>query len=306
MAEPSQPGDWAAIRGEPWFHRGIRGVVVEVTANCPISTSVASKDADAWFRDMPQVDLGDRTWQDDWACTENSGPRTVWRVAFRSLEDGDMPVLTDEQKAERAMKRRFKQGLDAEADALRRQQKHQLWDTEGTRLTRAEVEAGVPCRGCGLPILDGLGNWPPLMHLTDERRLEHEVAEAAFKERHPDCRAHRWSMDGSRATHCGFCCPPVPLSDRQIEELARLLQSFGPTDPADLVTWHLALTCEHQVDHQVHQSQSYWSRSVVPCPECGVDRGVVESRRQAPEEREQAQERTRLAKELASARRMPA
>ena len=37
-------------------------------------------------------------------------------------------------------------------------------------LTREQAAAGELCRGCGLPVIDNLGNWPGTMYLTDKQR----------------------------------------------------------------------------------------------------------------------------------------
>ena len=135
-----------------------------------------------------------------------------------------MAQLSPEERERRAATRRRTHALKAEADALRMEHKQLEWAANGTYLTRAELEAGVHCRGCGLPILDGLEPWPPLLKMTEAENRQHKVAEADFKQRHPACGSHRWSMEGSRTAHCGFCCPPPPLSDRQIREIRALLE----------------------------------------------------------------------------------
>ena len=37
------------------------------------------------------------------------------------------------------------------------------------------------CRGCRLPLIDGLGSLPPLTHLTEEERIRHDAAEVAYR-----------------------------------------------------------------------------------------------------------------------------
>ncbi len=58
-------------------------------------------------------------------------------------------------------------------------------------LTREQAAAGDPCRGCGLPAIDNLGNWPGTMYLTPEQKIEYDADQAKYKEMHPDCDAHR-------------------------------------------------------------------------------------------------------------------
>lgn len=84
-----------------------------------------------------------------------------------------MAKLTADQKTQRAATRRRNEAISAEAEHERTAAKHREWEESGTRLTKTELEEGVPCRGCGLPILDGLGDRPPLLKLTDKQRLEH-------------------------------------------------------------------------------------------------------------------------------------
>jgi hypothetical protein len=116
----------------------------------------------------------------------------------------DLAKLSEEEKERRALARRTKSALAADADAHRQEEKRRRWAEEGSYLTREKLEAGAPCRGCGLAIIDELGDWPPLMLLTDEERTERERMNKAFTDRHPDCRSVRWSMSGSHTTHCGL------------------------------------------------------------------------------------------------------
>jgi hypothetical protein len=118
-----------------------------------------------------------------------------------------MATRTDEQKAAQAAKRRRKEALAAEAEYERNQAKRREWEANGTRLSREELEAGVPCRGCGLPIIDGLGDRPPLLKLTEAERAEFDTADADYLARHRSCHSHRWSMSGSRTQHCGTAVP---------------------------------------------------------------------------------------------------
>lgn len=187
-------------------------------------------------------------------------------------------ALTEEQKQSRAETRQRNEALRAEADALRHEAKRLEWHEKEMFLTRDQAAAGEPCRACGLPVIDGLGSWPPRMHLTEQEHVDYDAAEAKFKQLHPDCHAHRWSMEGSRSTHCGLCCPPLPLSPSQIETVSRILQGHVRREE-ELDVWALSLTCGHRVEREVHYTNRYCSGSIVPCGECGVTRGVVKSAR---------------------------
>lgn len=186
-------------------------------------------------------------------------------------------ALTEEQKAARAEKRRIRAALAAEADEHRLAERRHEWHEKGMYLSREQAAAGEPCRGCGLPVIDNLGGWRPTMQLTDEERMAREADDAAFRERHKDCRSHRWSMEGSRATHCGLCCPPIPMSDAQAERISSLLQSFPPRRDEELDIWARTLTCGHEVTQSVHHTNQSPSSSTQWCPECEVTRGVVSS-----------------------------
>lgn len=96
--------------------------------------------------------------------------------------------------------------------------------------------AGEPCRGRGLPVIDNLGNWPGTMYLTPEQKIEYDADQAKYKEMHPNCEAHRWSMSGSRATHCGYCCPPIPMSPERYEKISQILTS-SPRREEELDIW---------------------------------------------------------------------
>jgi hypothetical protein len=182
--------------------------------------------------------------------------------------------MSDEQRTQRGLKRQRARALAAEAEHERTEARHREWAANGTRLTREELEAGEPCRGCGRPIIDGRGSWPALLKLSPHERAEHDAAEADYKARHGDCRASRWSMSGSRSTHCSYCCPPPPLSKRQVEELASLLSE--PVDPRELATSRLVLTCDHSVERSQHRTHDRWSSlPVIECPTCGRHRGIV-------------------------------
>lgn len=188
-------------------------------------------------------------------------------------------ALTEEQKQAGAEARQLAAALKDETQAHRRVAKQREWHEKDMYLTRDQAAAGEPCRGCGLPVIDNLGSWPPLMHLTDDQRRDHDASEARFREQHQDCHAHRWSMEGSRSPHCGLCCPPLPLSSSQIESISRILNSATRRVEEELDVWELTLTCGHRVERSVHHTQRYWVGSTIFCPECEVTRGIVTSER---------------------------
>ncbi len=202
-----------------------------------------------------------------------------------------MAKLTDEQKAQRAAGRRRTEALAAEAEHERREAKHKQWRETGAYLTREELEAGEACRGCGLPVMDRLGDWPWSKDRTPEVQFAYDAAEADFRARHPDCHAGRWSLSGSRSVHCFNCCPPHPMSQSQIDHIAAILRGHKP-NPAELDTWRLTPTCEHTVDRTAHQSNQSWTCRVVECPTCGRHRGVVEAEKLEPTESRHATTRT--------------
>lgn len=187
-------------------------------------------------------------------------------------------ALSEEQKQSRAEQRRLTAALKEEAQAHRREAKQREWRERDMYLTRDQAAAGEPCRGCGLPVVDNLGGWPPLMHLTEDERRDHDAANARFREQHPDCHAHRWSMEGSRSTHCGLCAPPLPLSSSQIENISRILNSATRREE-ELDVWELTLTCGHRVERSVHYTQRYWVGSTTFCADREVTRDIVTSER---------------------------
>jgi len=217
-----------------------------------------------------------------------------------------MARMTDEQREQKALLRARRAAEAAEEEDRRTEERRQQWQREGAYMSRAEMEAGEPCRGCGQPLLDGMGGWPPLLQLTPEQRAEYDRADTAFRERHADCRAGRWSLSGHRTTHCFYCCPPPPMSTRQIEKLEQIFSSVHPharVPTADLDAWDLALTCDHVVRRTQHRDRDRYGIAVTDCPACGRRRGVVTARRVGPAEDKSGRvARDRLAAELAEAR----
>jgi hypothetical protein len=189
----------------------------------------------------------------------------------------------------------------AEADDQRVEERRLQWQREGTYLSWAEIEAGEPSRGCGQPLLDGLGDWYPLNKLTPDQRAEYDRAEELYRERHRGCRSHRWSLSGHRAQHCGYCCPPLPLTAQQIEKVTRIFSS-ARTRPEDLDGWDLTLTCGHTVrrtQHRDHGDRHSWL--VVECVTCRQRRGVTAQRIGPAGDPDGQIARDRLGAELAQA-----
>jgi hypothetical protein len=209
--------------------------------------------------------------------------------------------MTEEQRQRRALMLARSGALAAEEDDCRYELRRQQWRSERAYLSRAELEAGEPCRGCGEPLLDGLGSWPPLMQLTSAEQGDHDRAEGLYRQRHGECRSHRWSISGHRATHCGYCCPPPPMSERQIDEVRRLLCS-GKAGKKDLDDWDLTLTCGHVVRRSQHRDHDRYTTRVTDCPACGFRRGVVHAQRVGPtDDPEGRVQEERLATALQSA-----
>lgn len=196
-----------------------------------------------------------------------------------------MAKLTEEERKRRALMRTQREALAAEQEDHRVEERRQQWVREGAYLSRAEFEAGEPCRGCGEPLLDRRGDFPGLMHMTSEQREEYDREEARYLERHEECHSLRWSMQGSRTLHCGYCCPPPPMSDKQIERISRFFASVNSeAQKRNLVYWDLTLTCDHVVRVTQHRDYDYYSARVVNCPTCGARRGVVQTHRIGPTE----------------------
>lgn len=207
-----------------------------------------------------------------------------------------MAKLTEEQLRRRRLARARREALAAEEEDRRMTERRAMWEREGMYQTREEFESGEPCRGCGEPLLDGRGD--------RIERAEREAEETRFKERHGDCHALRWTMEGSSTMHCGYCCPPHPMSDKQWKTISRILGS-GSNDPdrwKQLDAWDLTLTCDHIVRKTAHRSNYRYCASVIECPDCGQNRGIVEQTRVGPAHDPEGRIREeRLAEELAAA-----
>lgn len=166
----------------------------------------------------------------------------------------------------------------AEAAAVRQAEHARRREAQPPSLTREQFEAGEPCPGCGMPLIDkGRPERVGTRYETAEQRELREAEEARFSAAHPDCHAGRWSMSGSAYSHCFDCCPPHPLSDEQIRALAAILSgSPRPEERPELfMRWQLRLYCGHLVERTSHVSnkEPYRVGGVLtgPCPECGLD-----------------------------------
>jgi hypothetical protein len=209
------------------------------------------------------------------------------RSRRRSRDKGGIVVagMTGEGRDRRASSRARRAAEAAEADDRRVEGRRLQWQREGVYMTRAKIEAGEPCRGCGQPLLDGLGDRGPLSNLTPDQRAACDRAEELYRERHRDCRSHRWSLGGHRALHCGYCCPMPPLPAEQARRAAQVLSSVR-TRPEGLDAWDLMLTCGHTVrraQHRDHGDRHSWQ--VTECAQCGQRRGVVSAQRTGPARR---------------------
>jgi hypothetical protein len=180
-----------------------------------------------------------------------------------------------QRKADRAAARARNDALAAEDQHRLREAQRALWTREGMWLTLEQINAGEPCRGCGLVVNDRRGDWGGTMYLSPEDKAEYDAADDAWRERHGDCHAGRWSLSGSRSTHCMHCCPPPPIPDGAAENLARILSVKTPDTQLD--RWRCTLTCGHTIDGTVHEEhrKTHRASGVRQCPTCDEQRGVV-------------------------------
>ncbi|MGO1510427.1 MAG: hypothetical protein ACTHW4_07630 [Actinomycetales bacterium] len=148
---------------------------------------------------------------------------------------------------------------------------------ETPKLTWERYAAGDPCPGCGLPYRDEEPwEFKGTMYFTDEERTRYEAEEARFMEAHAECHSSRHSVSGSLTMHCMKCCPPPPLSPRQIEELSRIFSR--PTPPHELMRWKLRLYCGHVVtktSHYTHKTLHAAFTGSTSCHECGLDPATI-------------------------------
>ncbi len=179
-----------------------------------------------------------------------------------------MAKLTAEQKEQRGKDAALREALKAEERDRRDRENRERWRREGLYSTWEEALAGGPCKGCGRPLDDGKGAWGGTMYMTAEMLAEYEAENALFRERHGDCQAMRWSLSGSRTTHCGACCPPLPLSPDQLTRLRSILAGASRS-ARELTTWALELRCGHETRATQHRDHDQWlGGRVKGCPVC--------------------------------------
>ena len=99
-----------------------------------------------------------------------------------------------------------------------------LW-TNDDRLSWEELVGGVPCQGCGQPILGDETGQRDREPWADYRERRKPIDEE-FRLRHPD-HGLSWTV-GSGPIHCSRCCPPPPLSPEQIAQISRILNPLTP------------------------------------------------------------------------------
>ncbi len=94
-----------------------------------------------------------------------------------------------------------------------------LW-TNDDRLSWEELVGGVPCQGCGQPILGDETRQRDREPWADYRERRKPIDEE-FRLRHPE-------TGGGGPIHCSRCCPPPPLSPEQIAQISRILNPPPP------------------------------------------------------------------------------
>lgn len=211
-------------------------------------------------------------------------------------------ALTNEQKAARAARREMKKALEAESRAHRSEARNREWAEKEMYLSWEELIAGKPCQGCGLPVVDDQGGWSSLLHRSDKEQVEYDVAEARYRDMHAECGSHRWSISGSRTKHCGYCCPPPPISESQRATLARIFQNSA-TRAEDLHIWECTLTCGHTVQKSSHYTHPEPAFTTTRCEPCGMTRGVVSSEKISDAESRERSTRREHSEQIAKAER---
>lgn len=80
-----------------------------------------------------------------------------------------MPKQAEDEAAAKRTARALRDALAAEEGHRQQIARRERWAKEAMYLTREEAASGTACRGCGLPVIDGLGDWPPPMKLNARR-----------------------------------------------------------------------------------------------------------------------------------------
>ncbi|PPG31516.1 hypothetical protein C5E10_11195 [Pseudoclavibacter sp. RFBG4] len=108
-----------------------------------------------------------------------------------------------------------------------------------------------------------------MTYLTDEHRFIRDLGQESYREMHPNF----WSMADSRATHWGYCRPPIVM----VREYSGRLCHRPEGRQEEIDTLVRILTCGHVVEQSVHDSSREPSLLTQRCPECEVTGAVVSS-----------------------------
>ncbi len=190
-----------------------------------------------------------------------------------------MAKLTDEQKAERATKRQMTNALKEEARA---------------HPTRRSVESGAR-RGCISPVRRrrpatlavAAVNLSSTTSAVGQARCTSRPTESRVRRRPGEVqgdasRLRGASLERARTPrpHCGYRCPPAPISPEQYENIERIFAS-SPRRKEELDIWKRTQTCGHIIEQSVQHTNQHPSFTTSWCPECEMTRGVVSSTKTA-------------------------
>ena len=114
-----------------------------------------------------------------------------------------------------------------------------LW-TNDDRLTWEELVGGVPCQGCGQPILGSETSQHDREPWVEYRERMKPIEEE-FRLRHPQHGSSR--TVGGGPIHCSRCCPPPPLSPEQIAQISRFVNPPPPSAPLPHATVRRCKAC---------------------------------------------------------------
>jgi hypothetical protein len=126
--------------------------------------------------------------------------------------------------------------LSHEAQAAMFEAGRKRWSAEGLYQPYDAFAAGEPCRACHRVLRDveGMAEEPPILDAVSDND--------AFRSAHAACGFGFWRIQDCSTDHCHRCCPPPPLSPRQIDVLRELL---SPASSGPQFGWYVELTCEH-------------------------------------------------------------